>query len=173
MRPTINYRKVTLWGLVIYIINSLLGNMLYMNPVVANLFAQYEGHPTMKPMEVFGGLGTWLLFNQIFSLAFFILFIALFLLLYPSLPGTGWHKGLFYGVMIGVVKAVPEAFNQWMLFNYPNVLIQVQLVNTLISLAILGLITAMVFARFRVIGQPNDKETETTWRSGRTASAHR
>ena len=66
-------------------------------------------------------------------------------------------KGLFFGLLLGFVKAVPEAFNQWMLFDYPTILITVQLINTLLGLTIFGILLAIIFEKFKVV-QNNIKQ---------------
>ncbi len=147
----VNVKKAALWGIVVLLIDMVVGNLLYMNPLVSGIYAQYEGHPSTKPMEAFGGLGNWLALTMTFSIFLVAVFIALYLTLYDELPGQGWRKGLFYGLMLGVVKAVPEAFNQWMLFDYPTILIMLQLINTLIGLMIFGTVLAVIFKRAGVI----------------------
>jgi len=94
-----------------------IGNLFYMNPLVIDIFKKYEGHPAMKPMEVFGGITNWIMLNTIFSIIFIAILILLYLKLYEGIPGKSWKKGLSYGLIIGFVKVVPEAFNQFMLFN--------------------------------------------------------
>ena len=148
---TINYKKAFLWGIVVLIIDMLVGNLLYMNPLVMNLFEKFAGHPTMRSMEYFGGISNWIMINTIFSILFIIFLIVIFLKLYASIPGTGWKKGLVFGIIVGSIKAIPEAFNQYMLFNYPTSLILVQLINTLISLNIFGIVLASIFSKFKVI----------------------
>lgn len=151
METKINYKKAAIWGIVVLVIQMFVGNLLYMNPIVSGIFKQYEGHPSTKPMDYFGGVGNWLLLTMSFGIIFCIVLIILYLLLYKSIPGTGWKKGLSFGLMIGFIKAVPEAFNQWLIFDYPTILIQVQLINTLIGLAIFGILLAVFFEKFKVI----------------------
>ncbi len=146
-----NYKKAVLWGVVVLLIDMLIGNMLWLNPIAVGISRQYEGHPSTKAMDYFGGMGNWLLLTMLFSIFLVAAFITLYLVLYKSLPGTGWKKGLFFGLMLGVIKAVPEAFNQWMLFDYPTVMIVMQLINTLLSLSIFGIVLAVVFERFNVV----------------------
>lgn len=54
-------------------------------------------------------------------------------------------KGLSFGLIIGFIKSVPEAFNQWMIINYPVPLILVQLFNTYLSIIIFGLLLGFIF----------------------------
>jgi hypothetical protein len=151
MNTVVNYKKAVIWGFVVIIIQMVVGNLLYQNPVVSGLFKQYEGHPSTKPMEHFGGLGNWLLLTFLFGIFFTVLIIGLYLLLYERIPGTGWQKGLSFGLMVGFIKAVPEAFNQWMIFDYPTILIVVQLINTLLGLIIFGILLAVIFEKLKVI----------------------
>lgn len=151
MKTKINYKKAIIAGLIVIALDMVIGNLLYMNPWVSGLYAQYEGHPSTKSMDYFGGLGNWLALTFVFGIVFMVLIICLYLLLYSSLPGNGWQKGLFYGLMVGVIKAVPESFNQWMLFDYPTTLIVTQLINTVLGLSIFGLLLAIIFDKLEVI----------------------
>ena len=148
----IYFGKVLLWGGVSMICSMIVGNVLYMNPLVRRIFKKHQGHPSQKSMDFIGGQARWILVTMIFGICLGILFIALYLLLYQSLPGTPIFKGLFFGTMIFLIKAVPEAFNQWMIFNYPNILILVQLINSFIGLILsYGIIMPFLFSRFRVL----------------------
>jgi len=151
MKTKINYKRAILWGIVVYIIDAIVGNLLYLNPIVSGIFAQYNDHSSMKPMETFGGQANWILLTMLFGTFLIIIFIILYLILYEGLPGKGWQKGLFFGVMIAFIKAVPEAFNQWMIFEYPNILIIIQLINTLTGLVVFGIAMGIIFDRFKVI----------------------
>jgi len=91
-----------------------------MNPIVAGANKQFEGHPSIKSFDFIGGLGNWILLTMIFGILLMIFWMFLYNLLYNSLPGKGWLKGLSFGIIIGFVKAVPEAFNQWIVINYPH-----------------------------------------------------
>ncbi|MCD4752852.1 MAG: hypothetical protein K8R40_07270 [Anaerolineaceae bacterium] len=151
MKTKINYKRAVLWGIVVYIISVIVGNFLYLNPIVSGIFDQYSGLPSMKPMDAFGGQANWILLMMVFGTFLTIIIIILYLILYEGLPGKGWQKGLFFGVMIAFLKAVPEAFNQWMTFEYPNILIIIQLINTLVGQIIFGLSLGIIFDRFKVI----------------------
>ena len=147
----INYKKAFLWGVIVLIVHMTIGNLFHMNPLVMDIFKKYEGHPTIKPMGIFGGMANWIMLNVIFSIIFTAILILLYLKLYESIPGKYWKKGLSFGLIIGLIKDVPEAFNQFMMFNYPSVLILVQLVNAILSLIILGIILSLFFNKFKVV----------------------
>lgn len=82
MKTKINYKRAVLWGIVVYIIDAIVGNLLYMNPIVSGIFAQYSGHSSMKPMEAFGGQANWILLTMLFGTFLIIIFIVVQTLLY-------------------------------------------------------------------------------------------
>lgn len=53
--------------------------------------------------------------------------------------------------MLALIKAVPEAFNQWTLFVYPEQLILIQLTNTCVGLVLFGIYMSVLFEKFHVI----------------------
>ncbi len=151
MKTKINKKKAVLWGTVLIILQMIIGNILYMNPVVAQINKQFEGHPSIKSFDFLGGLSNWIILTMVFGIFLMIVWIFLYKLFYLSLPGKGWIKGLYFGIIIGFIKSVPEAFNQWMVINYPTPLILVQLFNTFVSLVIFGALLGFFFSKFKVI----------------------
>jgi hypothetical protein len=151
MKMKINTKKAVIWGTILIILQMIIGNMLYMNPVVANINKQFEGHPSIKSFDFLGGLENWIILTMVFGIFLMIIWIFLYKLFYSSLPGKGWIKGLYFGIIIGFIKSVPEAFNQWMVINYPTPLILIQLFNTFISLVIFGALLGFLYSKFKVI----------------------
>jgi len=151
MKTKINTKKAVLWGTVLIIIQMMIGNLLYMNPIVAGINKQFEEHSSIKSFDFIGGLGNWIILTMIFGIFLMVFWIFLYKLFYLSLPGKGWIKGLYFGIIIGFIKSVPEAFNQWMVINYPTPLILVQLFNTFVSLVIFGALLGFFFSKFKVI----------------------
>ena len=45
----------------------------------------------------------WLLLTMLFGTFLILIFIALYLILYKGLPGRGWKKGLFFGIVLGAI----------------------------------------------------------------------
>ena len=68
------------------IIQMALGNLLYMNPIVAGINKQFEGHPSIKSFDFIGGLGNWIILTMVFGIIEMIFWIFLYNLLYNSLP---------------------------------------------------------------------------------------
>ena len=151
MKTKMNTKKAILWGGVLVIIQMILGNLLYMNPVVSEINKQFEGHPSIKSFDFIGGLANWIILTMVFGIFLMIIWIFLYKMFYQCLPGKGWTKGLCFGIIIGFIKAVPEAFNQWMVIDYPVPLILVQLFNTFIGLVIFGSLLGFFFSKFNVI----------------------
>ena len=112
---------------------------------------KYAEHPNMKSMDFIGGLGCWLAINTLFSLFLFIMFVIVFVFFYPSLPGKGWLKGLYFGIIISFIKNLPEAFDQWIVIVYPYELILAQLINTTISIIFIGIIMQIIFTKSKAI----------------------
>jgi len=151
MKTKINTKKAMLWGFVVIIIQMMISNLLYMNPIVTKINERFEGHVSIKTFDFIGGLGNWILLTMIFGIVLMIVWIILYRFVYVSLPGNGWIKGLVFGLIIGFIKSVPEAFNQFMVINYPIPLIVVQLVNTLLGLTIFGVLLGFFYSKFKVI----------------------
>lgn len=151
VKTRVNTKKVFLWGAIIIIIQMIIGNVFYMNPIVAEVNKQFAGHVSIKSFDFVGGLGNWIFITMLFGILLMIFWIVLYRFCYSCLPGKNWIKGLVFGLVIGIIKSVPEAFNQWMTINYPTPLIIVQLVNTFLSLVIFGSLLGFFFAKFNVI----------------------
>ncbi len=147
----VKYKKAVLWGVIAIVINMVIGNLLYMNPFVHGFFKAHQGHPAMKSHAAFGGVANWIIMNALFSLVFLAILVFLFVLIYKGLPWKGWKKGLAFGLIVAFVKAVPEAFNQYMILTYPTSLILVQLINTIIGITIFGIVLGFFFDRFKAI----------------------
>ena len=151
MKTKLNMKRAVLWSTILIVIQMVLGNLLYMNPIVAGINKQFEGHPSIKSFDFIGGLGNWIILTMVFGIIEMIFWIFLYNLLYNSLPGKNWVKGLSFGLIIGFIKSVPEAFNQWMVINYPVPLILVQLFNTYLSIIIFGILLGFIFYKFKII----------------------
>ena len=147
----INFQKAIVWGIVVAIFQLLLGNFLYMNSFVSGIFTRYSDYSFLKPAAFFGGMDNWFLITTLFNIIIIIVFIALYLLFYKSIPGAGWIKGLFFGIIFGFVRTVPEAFNQWMLFKYSGILILAQMIIAFLGMVIFGIVLALVFQLTSVI----------------------
>jgi len=151
MKTKINIKKAILWGFVVIIIQMLISNLFYMNPIVAKINERFVGHPSLKTFDFIGGLVNWIMLTMVFGIILMIIWIILYRYTYIIIPGKGWIKGLIFGFILGLIKSVPEAFNQFMVINYPIPLIMVQLINTLLGLTIFGFLLGFFYSKFKVI----------------------
>lgn len=129
----------------------IVSNVFYMNPIVDKINREFEGHPSIKSFDFIGGMGNWLTLTMIFGILLMVFWIILYKVSYFSIPGKGIRKGFIFGITIGLIKAIPEAFNQWMVIDYPVPLILVQLFNTFIGLVLFGCLLGLFFNKFKVI----------------------
>jgi hypothetical protein len=149
MKIKINYAGAVFWGFFITAFGMFFGNYLYTNPVVSRILTQYEGIPVMGGFFSAQGGPFWP--QVIVGLILSVVIITLYLMFYESIPGTGWKKGLVFALIISIVKAVPEALNQWVIYKSPAILIETHLLNSFVSLAVFCVLLSVAFERFKVI----------------------
>lgn len=124
---------------------------LWLNPFVEGISAQFADHPSIKPYAYFGGIDNWMQLRTLYNIALLAILIKLYLMFYSNIPGAGWVKGLCFGLMISLIKTVPEAFNKWTLISYPDELILIQLINGSLGSIIFGVLVATLFEKFGVV----------------------
>ena len=128
--------------------------VIWMNPYINNISLQFVDNPAVKPYEYFNGLQNWMLIRTIYNVVFLAVLVKLFVMFYNNIPGSGWKKGVAFGLIISLIKAVPEAINKWTLIVYPNELILLQLINGIIGLVVFGILLSTVFQAFGVVQKP-------------------
>jgi len=128
----------------------LAGSVLYMNPLVSGIYAQYSNYPCSKPMGLFGGLGNWLMLMLVGGMA-----TAVFLAFLYSYAEKGieiksaWKKGLFFGILLWLVSKVPASYYMWLMYTYPNTLNMIETVNGLIGSIIAGIVLATAYEKLK------------------------
>ncbi len=147
MNHSIVLWKVFAWSPVILVANMIVGNLLYVNPLVSGIFKKLNVPAVMKETSDFGGLGVYIGLNAALGVYFVALFIFLFVVAFSLLPGNWLAKGVLFALAVILIKTIPEAFNQFMLFRYPVPLIMVQLINSVIAMLILGILTSFVYTK--------------------------
>lgn len=147
--------KAILWGSIAILAQMGFFYIIWMNPLVNGISIQFSNHPAVKPYEYFGGLDNWMFLRTVFLIAILAIFIKFFLLFYSNLPGEGWKKGLYFGLILCILKAIPDAFNKWTLIVYPDELIILQLINGVIGYVFFGVVVSMLFCRFGVVRVTN------------------
>jgi len=143
--------KAVIWGFVAIFLQMGIYYIIWMNPFVKDILLQFSNNPSVKPYEYFGGLENWMQLRALYNIVLLAILIVLYLMFYTNIPGTGWLKGMCFGLIIGIVKVIPEAFNKWTLVVYPNELIVLQLVNGIIGFVIFGIVVSTIFKYFKVV----------------------
>jgi len=144
-----NWKKIILSGLIAGLAAFLVGNILYMNPFVAGAYAD-QGNTCSKSMDLFGGLGNWLL------LMFAGGFVStIFVAVLYSYTETGiklkpvWKKGLLFGFLLWLVSTLSTSYDTWLLHSYPDMLIIIETFNGLIGGLVTGVVLAIAYERIK------------------------
>lgn len=136
---------------IVFLAGAVIGNLLYMNPFVANLYAQRAGHPGLKPWQEFGSLQAFIMMNMAAGVFLSILYVILFSLIRDRLPSSAFAAGLIFGLLVILVKAAPEAWNQYLNINYPPELILTQLVNSVIGILAMTVILSFAWLKWPAV----------------------
>ena len=80
-----------------------------------------------------------------------VLYVILFSIMRGRLPNSWPAAGLLFGVLVILVKAAPEAWNQYLNINYPVQLILTQLTNSSIGIIATGIVLSLAWTRWPVI----------------------
>jgi hypothetical protein len=135
---------------IVFLADAVIGNLLYMNPLVSGLYAAHAGHPGMKQWQTFGPLFNFIMMNMLAGLVLSAVYVVLFSLVRNSLPPSSILSGLAFGVLVILVKAAPEAWNQYLNINYPVKLILMQLINSSLSILLTGVILGLAWRKWPV-----------------------
>lgn len=145
-----NLKKIIISGLVAGLAAFLVGNILYMNPLVSGIYAKYSNYPCSKSMDSFGGLGDWLILMFIGGL---ISTVFLAFLYHYTEKGIGiestWKKGLFFGFLLWLITKVPTSYYTWLMYTYPNILNIIETFNGLIGGIVAGIVLAVVYEKLK------------------------
>ncbi len=143
-------KKILISGLVAGLAAFLVGNILYMNPLVSGIYSQYGNYPCTKPMDSFGGLGSWLLLMMVGGL---ISTIFLAILYSYTEKGIGikstWKKGLLFGFLLWIVTKVPTSYYTWLMYTYPDILNIIETINGLIGGLVAGIVLAELYEKLK------------------------
>ena len=78
MKAKLERKKAVLWGTIVIILQMIISNLLYMNPIVSKINKQFESHPSIKTFDFIGGLDNWLTITMIFGVFLMIFWIYLY-----------------------------------------------------------------------------------------------
>jgi len=151
IKTNINRTKAVIIGAILIVLQMGFYYVIWMNPFINGISLEFANHPSIKPYEYFGGLDNWMQLRTVYLIIMLAIFIIIYLILYRCLPGSGWIKGLWFGILLSIVKVIPGAFDTWTLIIYPNELIVVQLINGILGYLFFGVMVALSFHYFNVI----------------------
>ena len=139
---TIDLPQTIIGGFLASIVWFIIGSILYMNPIVAKIYKEFEKSSGLKKWEdtkkylinmyIFGALVQCLLFAFVYS---FIKSI---------LPGSLVLDMIFFGSILVAVKIFPRLFDMWMQSTYPNKLLAVEFINGTIGSFVIAFIFALI-----------------------------
>jgi hypothetical protein len=86
----------------------------------------------------------------IFDLLNGTILLGIFIIIYEGIPGDGWKKGINYGLIIGLFRVVMMTFSVIAVYNIPLILILIGLITGYIEIIALGLITAIIYEKFKL-----------------------
>ena len=103
-------KKIIVSGLIAGIVAFIVGSLLYMNPLVSGVYAQYSNYPCSKPMDVFGGLINWLFLMLIGGVVSAVFMAFLYAFTEKGIDiKPAWKKGLLFGFLLFLVNKLPTS----------------------------------------------------------------
>lgn len=147
----INKKKLLVYGVAIIFLQLIVFSILWANPFVKDLMAQFSSHTAVKSYDFIGGEINWKLARLLFHVGFMILSIYIYIVLCRSIPGGVVLKGVYFGALIGFFRFIPEAFNTWTLVAYPETLIMLRLLLGFLSFLIFGVLVSVFLEKSKAI----------------------
>jgi hypothetical protein len=117
----------------------LVAAILFFNPIVDKVYRSEEAHPAVKALpQTPGTIGKILLAILAQSLAWAFLYTQIA----PAFGGGYVPKGLFFGVILILVKMVPRDIDRILLSTYPVKRMTIEFVIGVICSFVVGLVFA-------------------------------
>ena len=150
-KEKINYKRLVVWGGVIIFLQMLIFSVLWANPFVKGILSQFSTHSSIKTYEFIGGEENWKIARLVFHIMFMAVCMCIYLAVQRVIPGTVLIKGAIFGLIISIIRFVPESFNTWTLIEYPWQLVLLRLINGFTSFILFGVLVSVIFERSKVI----------------------
>lgn len=145
-----NFKKIIIAGLIAGIVSFIVGSILYMNPWVSDIYAQYGTWPGTKSMDEFGGLGNWMLLMFAGGLVAAVFIAVLYSYTEKGIKiKAAWKKGALYGFIFWLATAPQYHFNIWLMYQIPDIINYIELFNGLIGSLALGITLALVYEKIK------------------------
>jgi chromate transport protein ChrA len=69
--------------------------------------------------------------------------------IYNGIPGFGWKKGLYYGLIVGLFRVVMMSFSTIVMYNIPLRMVITSLITGYIEIVILCIILAVIYEKLK------------------------
>jgi hypothetical protein len=107
------------------------------------LSSPYSDLPIWKtPPNILAGV--------IFDLINGFILVAVYMTIYNGIPGLGWKKGLYYGLIVGLFRVVMMSFSSIVMYNIPLILVIIGIVTGYIEIVLLCIILAVIYEKLRI-----------------------
>jgi hypothetical protein len=142
-----NWKKIILVGLAAGIASFIVGSILYMNPVVSDIYSASAASYCAKPMEPFAG---WMLLMFAGGLVSAMLLTLLYSYAEKGIAvRPDWKKGLFFGFLFWLVSGLPNAYNTWLLHSYPDAIVLAEAFNGLAGALVAGIAIGVAYGKIK------------------------
>lgn len=91
--------------------------ILFFNPVVDRMYAADEKHPSVKALPPSPGTIGKILLAIVIQV---VLWAYVYIYIQSVLPADKLHKGLIFGLILGVMKMIPRDIDRILLTTYPS-----------------------------------------------------
>lgn len=145
-----DFKKLIVIGLIVGIIAFLVGSVLYMNPWVAEIYAQHADWPGNQSMDAFGGVINWLFLMMAGGMVSTVFLAFLYHYTEKGIKlSPVWKKGLFFGFLYWLVSTLPQIYNTWLLYSRAVFILQLELVFGLIGSLVAGVLLAILYKKWQ------------------------
>jgi len=145
-----NWKKIIIAGLIAGIVSFIVGSILYMNPLVSDIYTQHGTWPGAKSMDEFGGLGNWMLLMFAGGLVAGVFIALLYSYTEKAIKiKQTWIKGAFYGFLFWLATGPQNHYNIWLMYQVSDIINIIELFNSLIGSLILGIVLAVVYEKIK------------------------
>lgn len=119
-----------------------IGAVVYMNPIVDNIYKKYEDHPSVKNRK---DIKKFIINTFLFSILIqCVLFAFVYQYIQPVLPGALLMNTVLFGGILIAVKIIPRFFDMWVQSQYPPMLLGIEIINGAIGSFVIAFVFAVV-----------------------------
>ena len=129
----------------IFVCSIMTGIMfLFFDMLIAILTNQiYSPHTNLPIWKIPPNISAGIVFDLING---FIL-VYVYLMISRGIPGSGWRKGLNYGIIVGLFRVAMAAFSTVVMYDVPIILVITSLITGYIEIVVLCIMVAVICER--------------------------